>query len=84
MTKKLKSEAPTFEEGLKRLEVIVSRLEKSDITLQDSLVSFEEGMSLAKFLEADLNEATAKVELIIKKNSGEADLVPFTDKANDL
>ena len=38
-----------FEEALERLEAIVKKLESGDLTLEESLKSFEEGTKLANF-----------------------------------
>ena len=43
MSPRKKEEAKSFEENMKRLEEIVSRLERGDAALADSLSLFEEG-----------------------------------------
>lgn len=59
-----------FETSLEKLEVVVRRLEEGDLSLDDSLKSFEEGMKLVRLCEERLNEARKKVEVLIKDASG--------------
>ena len=41
------------------------------MSLEDSLKSFEEGMTLVRKCETRLNEAQKKVEVLMKESSGE-------------
>ncbi len=59
-----------FEEGLKRLEEIVGRLESGNLSLEESLKLFEEGVSLVRFCNQQLAEAQQKVELLTKDQQG--------------
>ena len=56
-----------FEAVLDKLEKIVSRLEEGDLSLEESLQQFEEGMKLAKACEERLNESQKKIEMLVKK-----------------
>ncbi|MBW1972437.1 MAG: exodeoxyribonuclease VII small subunit [Deltaproteobacteria bacterium] len=69
-----------FEEGIKRLEEIVEKLEKGDLLLEDSLKLFEEGIKLTRLLNQKLNETEKKVEMLIKDENGNIKTVPFDDK----
>jgi len=60
-----------FEEALKRLEEIVQKLEGGDLSLEDSLKYFEEGVRLSRFLSRKLEEAEKKVEILLKDEKGE-------------
>ena len=59
-----------FEAALSRLEETVSRLEKGDLSLEESLKVFEDGVRLSKNLTKILNEAEKKVELLIQDKDG--------------
>jgi exodeoxyribonuclease VII small subunit len=61
----------TFEQALGKLEEIVRHLEKGDLTLDDSLKAFEEGIKWSRLCEAKLTEAKGKVEQLVKTASGE-------------
>ena len=49
-----------FEEAMKRLENIVESLERGDLSLEESLKIFEEGMKLLHFCSKKLEEAEAE------------------------
>lgn len=54
-----------FEKKLGRLEEIVTKMEKGELALEDSLKLFEEGVSLSRECQARLNEAEEKVRKLI-------------------
>lgn len=54
-----------FEKKLSRLEQIVQNMEKGDLALEDSLKLFEEGVKLSRECHQRLNEADAKVKLLM-------------------
>ncbi|UWZ83276.1 exodeoxyribonuclease VII small subunit [Occallatibacter riparius] len=60
----------TFEESLKKLEVIVDQLEKGDLPLEESLKLFEEGVGLSAVCKQELDAAEGKVQLLIKQRDG--------------
>lgn len=64
--KKLEDEqAPSFEEAMKRLSQIVEELEGSDLSLEESLRKFEEGIRLARASQTHLDQAEARVEELL-------------------
>ncbi len=66
----------SFETDVSRIEEIAQKLNASDITLEQSLALFEEGMRLAKELEKTLEEAKRKVEIVLGE---ETDTVEITN-----
>ena len=74
----------SFEEALEKLEKITRDLEEGDISLEDSLKYFDEGVKLAEYCNSKLNDAQKKVEILLKKN-GTREPVPFEglDDEND-
>jgi exodeoxyribonuclease VII small subunit len=66
-----------FEEAMERLEQIVESLEGGDLTLEESLKIFEEGMKLIRFCSKKLEEAEQKVTLLIKESGGTLTQQPF-------
>jgi exodeoxyribonuclease VII small subunit len=68
---------PTFEESLKKLEVIVEQLEKGDLALEDSLKLFEEGVGLSAACKKELDEAEGKVQVLIRQRDGSLKAEPF-------
>jgi exodeoxyribonuclease VII small subunit len=60
----------TFEEALKKLEEIVTQLEQGDLSLDESLKLFEEGIRLSRRCTKKLDEAEKKVEILLKDSGG--------------
>ncbi|MDY0301362.1 MAG: exodeoxyribonuclease VII small subunit [Trichlorobacter sp.] len=69
--------AEKFETSLKKLEEIVSKLEKGTLSLDGSIKAFEEGVKHASFCANKLNEAEQKVELLIKQRDNSFRREPF-------
>lgn len=61
----------TFEDSMTKLETLVRSMENGEVTLDESLKLFEEGSSLVKKCQKDLQNVETKVEKIILEN-GEA------------
>jgi len=62
-------EAPaTFEAALDRLHAIVEDLERGDLTLDESIARYEEGMRLSKRLTAQLDEAEKRIERLMESD----------------
>jgi exodeoxyribonuclease VII small subunit len=59
-----------FETALHKLEEVVKRLEGGELSLDDSLKAFEEGVKHAAFCARKLNEAEKRVELLLKQKDG--------------
>ncbi len=55
----------TFEENLKKLEAITNDIKRTDISLEDALRDFEEGIKLAKTLEKDLDKIEGKIQILM-------------------
>ena len=54
-----------FENKLTRLEDIVQKMERGDLTLEDSLKLFEEGVKLSRECQTQLTKAEAQVKKLI-------------------
>jgi exodeoxyribonuclease VII small subunit len=72
-----------FEESLKRLEKIVDRLEDDELSLEESLKLFEEGVGLARACGQRLDEAEKKVTLLVKDREGILREEPFDSEEGD-
>jgi exodeoxyribonuclease VII small subunit len=56
-----------FEDSLEKLEQIVRRMEAGDMTLDESLKAFEEGIRLVRSMNARLDEAERRVETLLRE-----------------
>lgn len=63
-----------FEESLAELEKIVERLESGELSLEDSLAAFEEGVRLVKHCNQKLTEVERRIELLVKDKEGKLQL----------
>ena len=57
-----------FEKSLTKLEQLVERMEQGDLSLEDSLKTFEEGIKLTRECQQALVQAEQKVKLLIEEN----------------
>jgi len=55
----------TFEQALARLEEITRELEEGELSLEMSLKKFDEGIKLTRFCNEKLEDARARVELLL-------------------
>jgi exodeoxyribonuclease VII small subunit len=73
------SKRPTFEKDMARLEELVRKLESGELSLEESLVAFEEGMKLAEGLGKVLDKAQERVQKLTRGEQGEFVLDDFED-----
>jgi len=64
----------SFEQSFVRLEEILEKLNTDSIALEESLKLYEEANKLLELCNKRLNEAEAKIEVIVKSRSGEVEL----------
>ncbi len=72
-----------FEEGLKKLEKIVDDLESGNLSLDEALAKYEEGIKLSKECSRKLEVARKKVEILLKSEDGSVELKPFDEKMTE-
>jgi exodeoxyribonuclease VII small subunit len=68
---------PDFERSLTRLEEVVRRLESPQLSLDDAMKLFEEGVGLSRECQKQLEEAEGRVEILLKKADGKLAAAPF-------
>ena len=56
-----------FEEALAQLEQLVDAMEQGDLSLEESLKAFEQGIKLTRECQAALEQAEQKVQLLVKE-----------------
>jgi exodeoxyribonuclease VII small subunit len=60
----------TFETSLQELEKIVRKLEDGDLSLEESLKLFEDGVKLSRECQERLNQAERRIEVLLKDENG--------------
>lgn len=74
------TKAASFEQSMARLAKIVEQLEKGELTLEESLGLFEEGVKLSRAAQSRLDAAQQKVEKLLGVDEkGKPRKVPFGD-----
>jgi len=68
-----------FEDSLARLEQIVAQLEGGQLSLEESLKVFEEGIGLARHCARYLDEAEQRIETLVRDESGGLTTRPLPD-----
>jgi exodeoxyribonuclease VII small subunit len=59
-----------FEEQLTALEAVVEKLERGDLSLDDSVRLFEEGMKLSNACKEELEAAEGKIQVLVSPGDG--------------
>jgi exodeoxyribonuclease VII small subunit len=78
--------ALTFEGALERLEGIVDRLESGELSLEDALAAFEEGVALSRRCAGELDAAERRIEVLVEQNGALASQTfdePLEDDADE-
>ena len=71
-----KKTTPDFEQSLADLQTLVERLENGELSLEDSLSAFEQGIGLTRDCQAALSQAEQKVQILLERD-GELQPTPF-------
>lgn len=71
-----RKKAADFETSLAELQTLVERLESGELTLEDSLGAFEQGIRLTRDCQAALAQAEQKVQMLLERD-GELAEAPF-------
>jgi exodeoxyribonuclease VII small subunit len=74
----------SFEQSIKRLSEIVTKLEEGDLSLEESLRLFEEGVKLSRVSQEKLNKAQKRVEELLGVDAdGKPRTAPFETTGED-
>lgn len=72
-------ESFNFETALAQIHEKVSTMEQGDLSLEQSLQTFEEGIRLIRHCQQALQSAEQKVQLLLEQH-GQGELVPYSDE----
>jgi len=76
-----------FEEHLTQLETVVERLERGDLSLDESVRLFEDGMKLTSACKKELEQAEGRIQVLVEGKGGKmkpADLELQPSENDDL
>lgn len=71
----------TFEAGMSELEALTARLETGDMTLDETMKTYEKGVTLAAQLKRQLEDSRKRIEQIDPET---AEITPFKEKNHGL
>ncbi len=81
------SESPSFEQMMARLEELVKHLERGDLSLDESIRAFEEGIKLVKQCTSVLGEAEKKIQRLTEEGAAytgaRAEAEPEEERGDD-
>jgi exodeoxyribonuclease VII small subunit len=75
---------PDFEQSMKELEMLVERLEKGDLPLEEALKQFERGVTLARTCQRALKAAEQKVEILLKASAAPSESLSEDNSAGEV
>lgn len=70
-----------FDAIMSRLREVVTKLESGELTLEQSLAVYEEGVKLARTGQAQLASAEKRVEILVSASGG-VEAVPFDETSS--
>ena len=66
----MNGKSKSFEASLGELEKIVRKLEDGDLSLEESLKLFEDGVKLSRECQERLNQSERRIEILLKDAGG--------------
>jgi len=66
-----------FEKALSELETLLERMERGELTLEESLEHYERGVELGRACQRALDSAEQRIRILAEREGGEAALEPF-------
>lgn len=73
-------EKKNFEKSLNELEEIVEKLERGEMSLDESIEIFQKGVTLSKGLSKMLDEIEKKITILVENEKGEVVEKLFNEK----
>ncbi len=64
-----------FEDNLTALESVVERLERGDLSLEDSVMLFEQGIVLSAACKTELDSADGRIQVLLDRGGGRKAIV---------
>jgi exodeoxyribonuclease VII small subunit len=69
-----------FEDALKKLEKIVEDLESGDLSLDEALKKYQDGIELSRLCSQRLENAKKKIDILMKNKKGEFEIKPLDEE----
>ena len=72
-----------FEKHLTQLETVVERLERGELTLDESVRLFEEGMKLSQECKQELEQAEGRIQVLFEGKNGKMQVAEMELEGDD-
>jgi exodeoxyribonuclease VII small subunit len=72
-----------FEKHLTQLETVVERLERGELTLDESVRLFEEGMKLSQECKQELEQAEGRIQVLVEGKNGKMQVAEMELEGDD-
>ncbi|MCL5958516.1 MAG: exodeoxyribonuclease VII small subunit [Chloroflexi bacterium] len=70
-------EQMSFEEAFGKLEETVEALERGDLSIEETVALYEQGMKLARLCQGCLDAAELRINQLVVQDTGEYEIAPF-------
>jgi exodeoxyribonuclease VII small subunit len=74
----------SFEERLTALEAVVDRLERGELTLDESVRLFEEGVHLSNACKLELEKAEGRIQILVETQGGGVQVAELDEEDEEL
>ena len=74
------SNLPSLEASLTEINTLIEKMEEGELNLEQSLAQFERGVTLIRHAQKILQTAEQKVQILMKKNNGDEELIDYERK----
>jgi exodeoxyribonuclease VII small subunit len=74
---------PKFEEQLGALEAVVERLERGELSLDESVRLFEEGIHLSNACKLELEKAEGRIQILVETQGGGVQVAELDEEDAD-
>lgn len=68
-----------FEQNLETLEKLTTDIKRNDISLEDALKDFEQGIKLARGMEAEIDKIEGKIQILMNAPATDTEETPELD-----
>ena len=74
------TEKKTFEERLELVKSMIDKIEKGDLSLEESVTQFEEGMKILNELDQEMDQIQRRITLLQEQGDDNRTEIPLEEK----
>ena len=74
------TEKKTFEERLELVKSMIDKIEKGDLSLEESVTQFEKGMKILNELDQEMDQIQRRITLLQEQGDGNRNEIPLEEK----